>query len=93
MPLYITDTAGNTAVVTPGASGLNTSGGSGDKSYTHTQSLAATTWTVNHNLGKFPSITIVDSAGTHVLGTIVQISLNTVTVSFSVAFSGKVYCN
>ena len=31
--------------------------------YTFTQSAAASTWTINHNLDRFPSDTTVDSAG------------------------------
>jgi heat shock protein HslJ len=68
-------------------------GGTGDLSYTHNQTTAATVWTVNHNLGKNPSVTVVDSAGTKVWGDEKHIDQNSLTITFSAAFSGKAYCN
>ena len=38
--------------------------------YTFTQSAAASTWTINHNLDRFPSVTTVDSAGSIINGAI-----------------------
>lgn len=66
---------------------------SGDLSYTHTQGVASSTWDVTHSLGKFPSITIVDSGGTTVEGDVTMIDINTVQIIFSASFSGKCYCN
>ncbi|MGA1703226.1 MAG: hypothetical protein ACO372_06515, partial [Methylophilaceae bacterium] len=34
-----------------------------DKHYTHVQSVAASTWNVNHNLNKYPSATVTLSTG------------------------------
>lgn len=65
----------------------------GDKSYTHTQNSPATTWTVTHNLGKRPSVTVTDSAGTVVVGTVQHDSANQLQITFSSAFSGTAYCN
>lgn len=65
----------------------------GDRAYTHTQGLASDTWTINHGLGKYPAITVVDSGGTVVLGGITYVSANVATVEFSTAFSGTAYCN
>src|SRR5665213_1181258 len=64
-----------------------------DRFYAHTQSLPATTWNVAHNLGKFPSVTVVDSAGTQVMGAVVHIDANNLVINFSAGFSGKAYCN
>lgn len=64
-----------------------------DLHYTHIQSVAASTWVVPHNLGKYPSVSIVDSAGTPVVGDVTYTDINTVTLSFSVIFSGKAYLN
>jgi hypothetical protein len=61
--------------------------------YTHTQSSPASTWTVTHNMNKYPSVTIVDSAGTTVDGSVDFINLNSVTINFCGAFSGKAYFN
>lgn len=61
--------------------------------YTHTQSSSASTWTITHNMNKYPSVTIVDSAGTTVDGSVDYVSLNAVTINFCGAFSGKAYFN
>lgn len=49
--------------------------------------------TVNHNLAKYPSITVHDSAGDEVEGTVVHNDINTSTIVFSAPFSGLVTCN
>lgn len=64
-----------------------------DKSYIYTQSSAAEIWQINHNLNKFPSVTIVDSSNSVVIGDIIYNDLNNLTVNFSAAFSGKAYLN
>lgn len=61
--------------------------------YTHTQDSANSTWTVEHGLGFFPSITVVDSAGTEVEGAVVHTDENEAVITFSAAFSGKAYCS
>lgn len=61
--------------------------------YIHDQSIPATNWTITHNLNKFPSVTIVDSANTEVVGDVQYTNNNTLTVTFSSAFSGKAYLN
>lgn len=57
----------------------------------HTQSSASSTWNVTHELGGRPSITIVDSAGTVVVGDVVYNSNTSITVTFSAPFSGFAY--
>ena len=64
-----------------------------DKNYIHTQYVASDTWTIVHNLGKYPSITVVDSADTVVIGEIILQTTERAVISFSGAFSGKAYCN
>jgi len=68
-------------------------GGGGDAHYTHTQSTPEAVWTVTHNLGKKPSVVVVDSADTVVMGEIEYINLNSVRLTFVGAFSGKAYFN
>lgn len=72
---------------------LAAGGTSGDKSYVHVQGAANTIWTIVHNLGKFPSITVVDSGNTEVEGDVQFIDPTTVVVTFSAAFGGRAYCN
>ena len=66
---------------------------SADKNYVHKQSSAADQWIIIHNLGKYPSITVVDSASTVVVGEIVLQTTEQAVISFNGAFSGKAYCN
>ncbi len=60
--------------------------------FQHTQGSAAASWTIDHNLGYEPGgVTVTDSAGTTVIGTIQHTSANQIVVSFSSAFAGKAY--
>lgn len=67
--------------------------GGGDKSYVHTQLVAAVSWTVVHGLGKKPAVTVVDSAETVVQGEVTYVDLDTLIVSFTAAFGGRCFCN
>lgn len=57
----------------------------------HTQATVATTWTINHALGGYPSVSIVDSSKTVVVGEITYTSTSQVVVNFTSAFSGFAY--
>ena len=59
--------------------------------YVHNQASAATTWSITHNLKFYPNVSIVDSALSHVMGEVTYINENSLTVSFSSAFSGKAF--
>lgn len=67
--------------------------GGGDKNYVHTQSIPADVWNVSHNLGKRPTVAVVDSADDVVYGNITYVDDNNITITFSGAFSGKAYFN
>jgi hypothetical protein len=59
--------------------------------HVHTQGTVATTWTINHALGGYPSVSIVDSAKTVVIGEVTYVSTTQVVVNFTSAFSGYAY--
>lgn len=59
--------------------------------YTHTQSIPDTNWVINHNLGKIPTVTVVDSAGTEVVCGVEHISTESLEVKSAFPFSGKAY--
>jgi hypothetical protein len=59
--------------------------------YVHNQPTTSSTWNITHNLKMYPSVTVVDSGGTHVMGEVTYNSLNTVIISFTSPFSGKAY--
>lgn len=70
-----------------GAPGIN--GGN----YTHTQGVASAIWTVIHNLGYYPNITVVDSTDREVIGNVDYININTIQLTFSGSLSGKAYAS
>lgn len=66
----------------------------GDLSYTHTQSSAAQTWNIVHNLGKRPAIHIEDGSGNQMIPQIIHIDINNAQALFGNAtYSGTAYCN
>ncbi|MFR4808420.1 MAG: hypothetical protein ACLT9Y_05195 [Peptostreptococcus anaerobius] len=64
-----------------------------DKNYTHDQIQASTSWMVQHNLNKYPSVSVVDSGKNEVVGDINYIDKNNLVINFSHAFSGKAFLN
>jgi hypothetical protein len=64
-----------------------------DDNGSNKQFLAGQSYTVTHNLNKFPSVTTVDSAGSHLIGNVQHINNNSFNVTFSATFYGKVYSN
>lgn len=64
-----------------------------DKQFEYNQETASATWVIEHNLEKFPSVTVLDSAGNIVLGEISFDSNNQITITFSSPFSGVAYLN
>ena len=67
--------------------------GSGSFEYVQDFSVAASTWVINHNLGKYPSVSTVDSAGSIINGAVTYNDANKITVVFTSATSGKAYLN
>lgn len=74
----------------------NVAGGScsgGEPSYIFDQQTASDRWSIEHNLSKYPSVTVVDSANSVVVGDIEYTSMNSLVITFNGAFSGKAYLN
>lgn len=59
--------------------------------HVYTQASPSSEWIITHPLGGRPSVTIVDSAGTVVIGEVLYVSDTEVRVSFTAAFSGFAY--
>lgn len=51
---------------------------------------ASSLWTVNHNLGREPSVTVLTVGGLEMLADVQHTSLNQFTVSFSQPQSGRI---
>lgn len=64
-----------------------------NSTFIFTQGLPNNRWDIQHNLKKYPSVTIVDSAGTEVIGDVQYLNENNITILFSSSFSGKAYLN
>lgn len=68
--------------------------GSTDKNYVHTQNSSSDSWTINHNLGKKPSVTVTTlTTGAQVIGEVTYTNNNTLVVSFAAAVSGIAHLN
>ena len=67
---------------------------SGNPDAYYTQAFtASSTVVVVHNLGKYPAVSVMDSAGDIVTGDIVNDSINQLTITFNAPFTGTVICN
>lgn len=56
--------------------------------YVHTQTISSSIWTVNHNLGFKPAISVHSMGGVEVLASVVHTSNNQVIISFENDFTG-----
>lgn len=59
--------------------------------YHHVQGLSSTEWVIRHNLGWYPNVTTLDSAGSVSHGELVHDSKNQLRVTFSAPISGNAY--
>lgn len=75
-----------TVVVKQGPAGPPGAGGS---YLLHTQSVAATIWTVNHNFGFKPVVSVLSVGGIQLLAEVVHISSNQVQIIFDGATAGQ----
>ena len=65
----------------------------GVPTFVFTQGAPATVWNIQHNLGKFPSVSVVNNNDLLMNGEITYIDNNNITCNFSAAFAGKAYLN
>lgn len=61
--------------------------------YVHDQQVSSSSWVVSHNLNKFASVNIVDTANSEVIGEVTYNNTNQLTITFSAPISGKAYIN
>ena len=61
--------------------------------YVHDQATSSDTWVVEHNLGRYPSVTVVDSAGTQFIVQVEYNSKNKLTIYMNGSTTGKAYLN
>lgn len=58
-------------------------------SYVHIQATASSEWTVVHNLGYYPNVTVKDSTGRKVMTDIQDIDINSLKIISAAAFAGS----
>ena len=61
--------------------------------FTYEQGVASDTWTIEHNLGRKPTVVVVDSADNVFYPAVQYIDLNTLVVTMNGATTGKAYLN
>ena len=59
--------------------------------YVHIQMIATQTWIVSHGLHKYPSVTIMDSSGTHITADVEYIDIDVLHIHFTAEVGGRAY--
>lgn len=68
-------------------------GPSGAETYVYDQDTPSDEWVIQHNLDRYPSATVVDSAGSTIICDVQYDTVDQITIQFSAAFSGRAYLN
>ncbi|MDA0898395.1 MAG: hypothetical protein O3A30_03865 [Bacteroidetes bacterium] len=72
-------------VIAGGGGAVNT------RRHVHVQSSPSSAWTITHTLGGKPSVMVVDSADSVVVGDVIYVSTTEIRVEFTAPFSGYAY--
>lgn len=91
--ITLTNTVNNGSFIEDKYYGIGLFPTASDKHYSHNQSAASATWSINHGLNKFPSVTVVLSTGQKGHGDVTYTDANNLTITFTGAESGKAYMN
>lgn len=83
--VIISEETPNLVIVRASASSGNT------RRFVHAQPTASNEWTITHTLGGFPSVTVVDTSKTQVIGEVIYESTTQIKVEFTAPFSGFAY--
>ena len=65
----------------------------GTPTFIFNQAVASTQWDIQHNLGKFPSVSVINNNNVVINGEVKYIDNNNIQLNFSAGFSGKAYLN
>jgi len=76
-----------------GEQGIQGPLGLAGQTYIFNQLTPLSVWTISHNMGNHPSVSVVDSSGNVVIGDIEYIDSNNITITFGSAFGGIAYLN
>lgn len=83
------DTTDNTVYRGNGSTAGGIPLGAGTPAFVHTQGTAATSWTVNHNLGFRPSVEVLSVGGAEIDAAVLHTSVNQTVISFVTATAGS----
>lgn len=61
--------------------------------YVHVQGLAAAVWEIDHNLNRWPSVTVVESTGIVCLPEVEYVSADKIRLTFLAPLSGRAFLN
>jgi hypothetical protein len=90
---YLPADAGKTLQVNATSTGIEFKSAAGDLNYNHTQAASSSLWVIPHSLGKYPSVTVIDSGGSLVFGDVQYIDINNISITFTASFSGSAFIN
>ncbi len=91
--IVLTDSQGGQGDKTRSATLESLSKAVGIDTFVFNQSIPSATWDIFHNLDRFPSVTVIDSSETVVIGTVKYTNADNIEITFSAAFSGTAYLN
>ena len=63
------------------------------ETFEFTKVTPSTNWDIQHDMGKFPSVSVVNNNNVLMYGEITYVDQNNLTINFSAGFSGKAYLN
>ena len=63
------------------------------ETFEFTQGTPSTNWSIQHDMDKFPSVSVVNNNNVLMYGNITYVDKNNLTINFSAGFSGKAYLN
>jgi hypothetical protein len=63
------------------------------ETFEFTQGTPSANWSIQHDMDKFPSVSVVNNNNVLMYGNITYVDKNNLTINFSAGFSGKAYLN
>ena len=68
-------------------------GTSADSGFFHAQASPLAVWEITHNLQRYPSVVVIDSAGSAMEGEIIYLDPDTIKLIFAAPFAGAAQLN
>lgn len=59
--------------------------------FRYSQGSPSAQWSITHALGGYPNVTVVDSAGSVVIGEVTYVTATDITIDFSAPFAGEAF--